>query len=91
MDLLFKRYASPFLLLDQMIRSVCFSEFVKELAENEIQDYLWELFLHKVEGKTFEDFLEECDVNQKNSPDDNLETTINYSFDLLNNFKPQKA
>lgn len=55
MDLLFSRYASPFLLLDQMILTDRFSAFVSELLrirnEEKDEQTLWEFFLHKVFDK----------------------------------------
>lgn len=64
MDLLFKRYASPFLLLDEMLLCGRFQEFVAELmklhnkeTENET---LWDLYLHSA-------FLEKSFVEFKKS------------------------
>ena len=52
MDLLFKRYASPFLLVDQMSLTGQFSEFVTEIFDYDTDDRLWNIFLHKVDGQT---------------------------------------
>ena len=63
MDLLFSRYASPFLLLDQMILTDRFSAFVSELLrirnEEKDEQTLWEFFLHKVFDKSFYEFATE--------------------------------
>lgn len=51
MDLLFSRYASPFLLLDSMIGCGRFLEFVSEIHdmnnERVINDTLFDTWLHK--------------------------------------------
>lgn len=94
MDLLFSRYASPFLLLDNMIMTGRLSEFVSEImqirnAEKDDQT-LWEYFLHKVFDKSYADFLREA-KNPAHSEaavsQDNLETTIKDSYNMLNDFK----
>lgn len=63
MDLLFSRYASPFELLNQMIGMGSFSRFIDEFGEirrREKEDRTeWEYFLHKVFGKSFNEFQEE--------------------------------
>lgn len=92
MDLLFKRYASPFLLLDQMILTDRFSEFVSELLKirNEETDEqtLWEFFLHRVFDKSYADFLKE--VRQPKARPvsrEEIETTVRRSYEMLKEFK----
>ena len=52
MDLLAKRYADPFLMLDNFIRIGQLHEFsleiMKTISEEQEQDIRWEFFLHKV-------------------------------------------
>ena len=61
MDLLSKRYASPFFVLDDMIRLGQLHDFLtelfKEINEEEIERYRWEFYLHKVFDKTYEEYL----------------------------------
>ena len=94
MDLLFQRYASPFIFLDGMLQSGRFVEFVetfvKTTNEEKEKEYEWEFFLHKVWNKSFKEFKEEKETNEKNR---NLtaraiETTVQNSMDILNNFNP---
>lgn len=87
MDLLFKRYASPFLLIEQMICLRQFSEFVKKIEKMEDDDRLWQFFLHKVKGQSFEDFKNQNTVQLEVS-ETNFETTINDSFDIVQGFVP---
>lgn len=89
MDLLFKRYASPFLLVDQMLLTGQFSEFVTELFEYDTDDRLWNIFLHKIEGQSFNDWKASLGQGQDLMMTKNeIETTVNDSFDILNGFEP---
>lgn len=92
MDLLFKRYASPFSLLDEYIASCRMCEFIDKLLEIRNQENedntLWEFYLHKVFDKSYSQFISEA----KNEPLHNgaidFETTIQDSCNLLSNFVP---
>lgn len=94
MDLLFQRYASPFLLLDEMIASGRMLEFVEKVLkirndENE-SDTLWEYFLHKVFDKSYAEFLRENrtpQAHQEVSMD--FEATIKKSANMLDGFIPE--
>lgn len=94
MDLLFKRYASPFLFMDGMIQTGRFSEFVDEFVRTAMKDEdeskLWEFYLHRVQEGSFLDFKEELenDTNNQNLSKETIETTIQSSMDILNNFTP---
>lgn len=103
MDLLFKRYASPFPFLEGMIHSGSFCAFVLDFVETfnrEIEDqnhemhhkFRWEFWLHKVWDKSFQDYMEEVENNRKNQEmsEQALETTIKHSMDILNNFNPEQ-
>jgi hypothetical protein len=94
MDLLFKRYANPFQLLDEMIASGRMLEFIERIAkiqsdENE-HNTLWEFFLHKVYNKTYAEFLRENKI-QHEPPEQaiDFEATINDSFSMLQGFCPE--
>lgn len=90
MDLLFKRYANPFPLIDQMIVMSCFADFILESLHNDDEDRLWDLYLHKVqEDKSFNDFKDDVIAQNTEITQEDLETTINYSIDLLQGFNPQ--
>lgn len=97
MDLLFQRYASPFLFMDSMMETGRFSEFVSEFVRLYNEDYEfqldWDVYLHKVEGKTFAEFKEEIETNKELSEmtETTIESTVQNSLDILNNFKPQEG
>ena len=87
MDLLFSEYASPFLLVDQFIGVRMFSEFVTEIITIRNDNELWQFFLNKVENQSFNDWKASLPGN---GPDDEeIETTITKSFNLLNTFNPE--
>lgn len=89
MDLLFKRYASPFLLVDQMLQTGQFSTFVTDLFDFDSDERLWNIFLHKVEGQSFNEWKASLGQESKQVMTKNeIETTINDSFNILNGFEP---
>lgn len=94
MDLLFQRYASPFLFIDGMIQTGRFFEFVTDFirtTNQEKEDQLdWEFWLHKVWDGTFEEFKRSIEVNKENQnmSEHTIETTVNNSLDILKNFNP---
>lgn len=96
MDLLYQRYASPFSFMDGMIEIGKFSEFVDNIVDISNQEkedkYNWEFFLHKVFDKSYTDFEESIKVNEEtqNMPIEAIETTIQDSMNILNNFKPKE-
>lgn len=96
MDLLFKRYASPFLLLDSAISSCGLldfvSDFVKFKTEDDEQKMLWEFYLHKVHDKPYKVFLEDMEsqkVAAKTAQNFNPEATITDARNTLEHFIPE--
>lgn len=98
MDLLFNRYASPFLILDQMIDAGRFSEFINELykIQNEETDNktIWEYYLHhSLLTMGFDEFKRTLGVStgvpEEPEKKANIETTISSAYDMLNGFVPE--
>lgn len=95
MDLLFKRYASPFLLLDQYIHSCRLAEFIDALVDVQNEELMWETWLHKVLDKSFDEFKEDvaAQVRSSKQPDEmtneQIEATIHRSNHILDEFYPQ--
>lgn len=87
MDLVFHRYASPFLLLDQVVRNDELSEFVNMLWDVTEEEREWEYFLAKVFDKSFADFKES--VKPQPISKKELETTVNESWNMMNTFIPE--
>lgn len=90
MDLLFKKYASPFVLIDSYILCGRFEEFVMEFLTLQNEDKTWEFFLHKVFDKSYVDFCKELENTTKNAnmSDEQIETTVNEARIILKNFNP---
>lgn len=95
MDLLHKRYASPFSLLDNMICSLQFSDFVEHLLnkahEEEEDRKLWEFYLAKVHDKSFEEFKQSLKQGAKQGDvmeEAKKEEIITKSTAILNGFQP---
>ena len=92
MDLLFKRYASPFLLIDNLILIGSSSSFIDDLIDfinKEKEEQInWEFFLHKVFDKSWKEFCDE--VSQPiDDKEIDLGATVKKSKDMLNNFTPE--
>lgn len=92
MDLLFKRYADPFSLIDGYIQTSRFCEFIHSLIEWKNEDERWEYFLHKVWDKSYTEFCESLQTSQgmEEMSKEDIETTVKKSMDILGNFNPEK-
>ena len=90
MDLLFKRYASPFLLLDTFIENNRFLEFIIEFFNIRNDEMTWDVWLHKVYDQSFEEFKTSIEGIQENKEvtKEQVGTTIKDSKDILINFNP---
>ena len=92
MDLLFKRYASPFVLLDSFILTNSLNNFVSDFFDFVIEDRKekteWEFFLHKVYDKSWSEFRSGIKQSDNQEPID-LGATLNKSKNILNNFTPE--
>lgn len=92
MDLLFKRYASPFVLIDNLILTSSSSSFIDDflnITKDEKEEQIrWEFFLHKVFDKSWKEFNDE--VNQPIIDKEiDLGATVKKSRNMLNNFTPE--
>ena len=87
MDLLFVRYASPFVLLDGLILTNSLKNFVDDFFDFINEDREWEFFLHKVYDQSWSDFVKEIEQSENQKPVD-LGATLVKSKNMLNNFTP---
>ena len=89
--MLFKRYASPFALLDNFIAisslSAFIDDFFKFIGEEKQEETNWQFFLHKVFDKSWKQFCDEIASVDKAEKVD-VDATIKKSYDMLNNFTP---
>ena len=95
MDLLSKRYADPYLILDDFIRLQQLHEFLEtimqSIAEEKVQDIRWEYYLHKVWDMSFEEYIAACgrEVKPEQKPTlkkDEVAQIIQNSNDILEEF-----
>lgn len=97
MDLLFKKYASPFLLLNGYILTNSFAEFIEYFITNEQierNDKLeWEYYLHRVFDKSFNEWKEETRNRENNlqMTQEQQKTTVLNSMEILKGFDPNKT
>ena len=87
MDLLFKRYASPFVLLDNLIITNSLNNFVNDFFDFVREDNEWEFFLHKVYDKSWSEFSDSIKQSDNQEPID-LGATLTKSKNMLENFTP---
>lgn len=90
---MFSKYANPMILLDGMIRTGRFSEFVNEFItiHNKEQDEktTWEFYLHRVFDMSYKDFVESLptEAEQEPQPEVIAEAVVN-SAEMLKSFHP---
>ena len=87
MDLLFVRYASPFILLDSLILTNSLNNFVDDFFDFINEDREWEFFLHKVYDKSWSEFSNDMKQSENQKPID-LGATLVKSKNMLSNFTP---
>ena len=91
MDLLFVRYASPFILLDSFITTNSLNDFVNDffnfVIEERNEKSQWEFFLHKVYDKSWNEFVNDIETSENQTPID-LGATLVKSKNMLSNFTP---
>lgn len=91
MDLLFKRYANPYIFLDSMLESGCFHEAIIQIWNFDQEDMIWEFFMHKVYDKSFDEFKNQIDSSIEPEPieEEIIEATIIKSKNILDGFTPE--
>ena len=87
MDLLFKRYASQFVLLDGLILTKSLNSFVDDFFGFVNEQTEWEFFLHKVYDKSWSEFSDSIKQSDNQEPID-LGATLTKSKNMLENFTP---
>lgn len=87
MDLLFSKYANPYLLLDQVIEEKRLIEFIYEFASAKREQEMIDVWLHKVFDKPFNEFKQGI-VKQPKPSKQSLKATVENSHAILNKFIP---
>lgn len=88
MDLLFKRYTSPFVLLDSLILTHSLNNFISDFIDFVNKDKEWEFFLHKIYDQTWDEFSDSIKQSDDHESID-LGATLMKSKNILNNFTPE--
>ena len=88
MDLLFTRYASPFVLLDGLILTNSLNNYVDDFFGFTPPHREWEFFLHKIYDQSWSEFSKEIEQSENQKPVD-LGATLVKSKNMLNNFTPE--
>ena len=89
MDLLFSKYADPFTLLDELISNGDFFDWTIEFVNGENDRQIWEMWLHKVIDKSYEEFRNSVLKTETTVDESDLETTVMDSKSTLNGFIPK--
>lgn len=92
MDLIFKRYSSPFSLFDELIENDMLSDFINTLIEKNNEDLELKVWLHKVYDKSFSEFtsnIHSQSAHAETMDEEEAKTTIRKSYEMLSNFQPQ--
>lgn len=91
--MLYQRYQNPMPLLDGMISTGRFTEFVynfvKASNEDKEEKTIWECWLHKVHDKSLKEFRDELKqkTTESAAPTQmNLNETVKVSFQMLEGF-----
>lgn len=90
MDLLFKRYASPYFLIDEMLAAGKLQEFITHLLSEEQEELRWEYWLHKVHDLSYDEYKAKCkEINKSYTmTTKQVDATIDKSKNILKNFQP---
>lgn len=102
MDLLAQRYASPFLMLDEFIKTKQLHDFSievlstiakekKQEREQKLYEYRLQFYLHRVFDMTFDEYLDSLENPQEESGEmshEEIGNTINESKKMLEGFIP---
>ena len=92
--MVFKRYSNPFSLFDELIESNQFNDFIATLNDTYIQEFEYNLWLHKVYDRSFEEFKKDISISRDAQAgymdDEDIKATVKKSNDILGNFNPQQ-
>lgn len=90
---MFKRYSNPFSLFDELIESNQFNDFIITLNTKYIEDLEYDLWLHKVYDKSFEEFKKDISISRDAQTgymnEEDVKATVKKSNEILSNFTPQ--
>ena len=86
MDFLCKRYGgSPFFILDRYLEQHRLSEFIYEVWSIHNEEEIFDIWLHKVDDKSYQDFRDSL-IPPKPVDKEEVAKTIEDSMNILNGF-----
>lgn len=93
MDLIFKRYSSPFYYLDTLLEMGSFGRGIANIWETTQDEKSWDYYLsnNPMNNKSFEDWKKETQTKhlaQKPLSKEQVVATVEKSQNILKNFKP---
>ena len=92
MDLVYQRYSDPKTLLDSLIENRLFSDHIDTLNEKVIFDFEFDVWLHKVENKSFNDWRKDLHFSAEarivEMDKNELKATVLKSSNILDSFEP---
>ena len=84
------------MLLQQMLQTGDFSQFIDELGQimwqEKANEQRWDFWLHRVFDMSFDDYVQDCEAAMQQaeaSENVNIETTVKTSFEMMENFHPE--
>lgn len=91
--MIFKRYSSPFLFLDNLIIQGRLSDGIDTIYKQNEEEKLWQLYLSiPMKEQSFVDWKNEIISNREEKPNfevaEDLESVKNNARNILKNFKP---
>ena len=90
MDFLCKRYGgSPFFILDRYLEQHRLSEFIYEIWSIHNEEEIYEIWLHKVDDKSYQDFRDSL-IPPKPVNKEEVAKTIEDSTNILKGFTLQE-
>lgn len=96
MDLLFKEYASPFVLLDSVIPAGHLVDFLDTFGRKHEEHIRWEFYLYKLSAwdeRSWEEFNHDLDFGtqpqQEKPSDEDIQEIIKDSYGIMKNFKEE--
>ena len=95
MDLIFKRYSSPFFFINEMIKDGQLDRFVDKILDITNDEKIYDIWLHRVYGQSFNEFRDSLNVRRNvNDEKDytrqkvDVSEVVAQSMDVLNVIKP---
>jgi hypothetical protein len=94
LDSLFKEYGNPTFLIDGVISSCQFCEWLDAQFENKEEETMWEYYIHKLgawDNRSFDEFRRNIHGRSTNDYDipteEQASATISKSYELIKHFK----